>query len=122
MLYRSSLTPVVSIALIALLAVVFWVMRTIGIFGPAQLGWLLPLGFCIMAILPWVLLTAHGRRQIGLQKPINSKFYFIAILYGVGAATICFLLGYLLFGHTIDNWFVSVGNNYKSRIDTSGMS
>jgi len=122
MLYRSSLSPLMSMVLIALLAVLFWAMRATGFFGPASLGWLLPLGFCIMAILPWVLLTAHGRRQIGLQKPINPMFYLIAILCGIGAAVVCFLLGYLLFGHTIDNWFVSVGNNYKSRMDTSGMS
>ena len=122
MLYRHSISPTLSILLIALLAILFWGMRATGFFGPAQLGWLLPLGFCIMAVLPWILLTANGRRQIGLQKPASSRFYLIAILSGIGAAVICFLLGYLLFGQTIDNWFVSIGDNYKSRMDTSGMS
>lgn len=34
----------------------------------------------------------------------------------------CFVLGLILFGKTDDNWFVNIGNNYKSIMDTSWMS
>lgn len=122
MLYKKFITPVSSLFVIALLVVGLSTMRVIGALGPSSLRWLMPLGFCVMAILPWVLLTREGRREIGLQKPKYSSSWLLAIIAGVSAALSCFALGYLLFGTAVDNWFVNIGNSYKAMMDTSAMS
>lgn len=122
MLYKKYLTPHLSILLVALFSVVFGVMRAVGMLGPSGLRWLLPLGFCIMAILPWILLTAAGRREIGFKCARSSSHYLTGMAWGLIAALLVFGLGYVLFGTTEDNWYVSVGNNYKRIMDTSAMS
>lgn len=122
MLYKKIITPALSLILIAILVIGFSAMRATGALGPSSLRWLMPLGFCLMAILPWVLLTNEGRRQIGLQKPESSSSWLLALIAGAGAALFCFVLGYLLFGTAVDNWFVNIGNSYKAMMDTSAMS
>lgn len=122
MLYRRFISIKASIALVMLLMVIFSIMRAIGLFGPGSLRWLLPLGFCIMAILPWVMLTPDGRRDIGIARASSPIAYLHASVASVVASLMCFLLGYLLFGETIDNWYVNIGNSYKQVMDTSGMS
>jgi membrane protease YdiL (CAAX protease family) len=87
-------------------------MRAIGNLGPLNLRPLLPLGFVLMAITPWILLTAQGRREIGLQRSSSKIIYLQAILYGTAASMICFLLGLALFGSSTDNWFVSIAANF----------
>ncbi|PUA26520.1 MAG: hypothetical protein B0W54_22480 [Cellvibrio sp. 79] len=122
MLYKKYITPASSLFIIILLVVGLSVMRIAGALGPSSLRWLMPLGFCVMAVLPWILLTREGRRQIGLQKPGYSPSWLLAIIAGISAALFCFALGYLLFGITVDNWFVNIGNSYKAMMDTSAMS
>lgn len=122
MLYRQYFSLNASLVLIALLAIAFSVMRALGALGPFNLRWLLPLGFCLMMVLPWVLLTQDGRRQIGLKKPHKKSYYLLGIGLGITAPFICFLLGYFIYGNTSNNWFVNIGNNYKTVMNTSGMS
>lgn len=122
MLYKKYFTPATSIFLVTLLVLIFSAMRITGALGPSGLRWLLPLGFCIMAILPWLLLTPAGRLQVGLQKPSTMSACFLAIALGAGSALVCFLLGTILFRHTDNNWFVNIGNSYKAIMDTSYMS
>ncbi len=122
MLYKKYITPVTSLVLIVLFVVGFSTVRAIGVLGPSSLRWVLPVSFCLMALLPWMLLTADGRRQIGLQQSNSFSHYLLAIIAGAGAALFCFLLGYLLFGHGVDNWFVNIGNSYKAMMDTTAMS
>lgn len=104
------------------LAVVFALMRAVGMLGPSQFRWMLPLGFVLMAITPWLLLTRDGRKQIGLTAPRSTRFYVPSILLGAAAAFICFLLGVALFGASEDNWFVSIASNYRQNVDTTGFS
>lgn len=122
MLYRKYITPTTSILLIVFLAIVFSVMRATGALGPSNLRWLLPLGFCLMALLPWILLTADGRKQIGLKKADKNSAYLLAIACGALASAACFLLGYVIYGHSVENWYVNIGNSYKAIMDTSAMS
>ena len=122
MLYKKYITPTTSILLIALLAIAFSAMRAVGALGPLNLRWLLPLSFCLMAILPWILLTADGRKKIGLKKPEKNSSYFLAIACGALASAACFLLGYFIYGHSVENWYVNIGNSYKVVMDTSAMS
>lgn len=97
-------------------------MRIGGALGTPSWRWLLPTGFVLMMVLPWVLLTPEGRRRIGLKKPDSFNRYFLGIALGAGSAFLCFLFGYLLFGTAVDNWFVNIGNSFKDAMDTSAMS
>jgi hypothetical protein len=122
MLYRKYIFPSASILLIVLLAIAFGAMRAMGALGPSTLRWLLPLGFCLMTLLPWILLTADGRKQIGLKKANKNSVYILAIACSALASITCFLLGYFIYGHSVENWYVNIGNSYKAIIDTSTMS
>ena len=107
-----------------LIAIVFGVgfaaVRAIGTLGPVSLRWVMPLGFVIMAVLPYVLLDAAARRDMGLKLPGNLRSYGIAIVSGAAAAFACFALGKMLFGSGADNWFVTIANSYRRIMDTTG--
>ena len=102
------------------LAVAFASMRAIGVLGPRGLRWLLPLGFTFMALTPYLLLDAAGRREMGLRRPAAARIYLTAVVAGAAAALACFALGYALFGSGVDNWFVTIANNYRQMVDTTG--
>jgi len=119
-IWRSSLSSKTALLIVLLLTMVFGAMRVLGVLGPSYLRPLLPLGFCLMAAMPWMLLKPEGRRQIGLTQA--SGFYLPALAMGAAAALICFGVGILLFGSTRDNWFVTIGNSYRSIMDTSHFS
>ena len=104
------------------LGLVLAAMRVVGVLGPVQWRWLLPLGFVVMAVLPWLLMTAPGRRSIGLRRATDRRFYALALAAGCAAALACGLLGVGLFGIGADNWFVSIANNYRNTLDTRGLA
>lgn len=56
-------------------------MRVVGVLFPTQWCWLLPSGFVVMAVLPWLLMTTLGRRSIGLRHATNRRFYVPACLF-----------------------------------------
>jgi membrane protease YdiL (CAAX protease family) len=99
---------------------VFAGVRVIGTLGPASLRWVLPLGFVLMTILPFVLLRAPARRDMGLKLAGNARAYGVGILAGAAAAFTCFALGTALFGSGEDNWFVSIANSYRQMMNTAG--
>ena len=101
-------------------AALFAAVRFIGILGPLQLRWVLPLGFVIMAILPFALLPAPSRREMGLKLPARPQSYVVAIVTGAMAAAACFALGTALFGASDENWFVSIASYYRRQMDTTG--
>lgn len=111
---------VVAIALA--LALVFAAMRAGGMLGGTAWRFLLPLGFCVMAGTPWMLLDRDGRRRIGLVRPGRARFYAIGVVAGALAAFASGMLGLLLFGHGPDNWYVSVASNYRGMMDASAFS
>lgn len=90
--------------------------------GPVGLRWMLPLGFVLMTVTPWVLLSAEGRRQIGLSGARHRSSYFQALAWGSVAALACFSIAWMLFGSGRDNAFMSIAGNYRSRLDTTGFS
>lgn len=99
--------------------ILFATIRAVGMLGPRSLGPLIPLGFVIMMMLPFIFLTSEGRRQIGLRKSNSAISYIAAIIYGATAASVCFLLGVLLFDHTPDNWFITIRNYYVGQVPGS---
>lgn len=116
MLFRGRLKPLIGsgIFVVAILFSAFAVMRAISLLGDSHNNPLLPMSFVLMVLCPFILLASSGRRRIGLTKPTSSKWLLWGFLLGGFAATICFLLGFALFGYSTDNWFVTVGDYYKS--------
>lgn len=106
----------------AALAVLFAATRVVGVLGPNTLRWLLPLGFTLMALTPFLLLDVAGRRAAGLTWRAPPRMFSVAIVTGGAAAFTCFALGYALFGTGIDNWFVTIAHSYSRMIDTTGWS
>lgn len=114
--------PTTAISAIVLLGVGFALLRAFGVFGTKSLQPLLPLGFVLMMILPWLLLSRAGRQQIGIARAGSVWNYAGAALSGALLAALCGVLGGLLFGNGADNWFVSIAHNYQRAFNTSSMS
>lgn len=70
------------------------------------------ISFLIMWSLPLIILTKNGRRQIGIKKPVNKQWVVLSPVLGAAAAFIIFLIGFLLYGHSGNNWYVTVGQTY----------
>lgn len=121
-IWRMAAAPMPALALVLILAAGFAAMRAGGVLGPPALRWLLPVGFTVMALTPWLLMNAEGRRQIGLRRPERAGAWLPAIGLGALASLVCFGIGAVLFARGPDNWFVSIANNYRSVMDTAGMS
>lgn len=120
-IWRLAADPARALALVLLVALGFAAMRAGGMLGPPSLRWLLPAGFTVMALMPWLLMNAEGRRQIGLRRPVRASAYLPAVGLGVIASVACFAAGAMLFGRGSENWFVSIANNYRGILDTTGM-
>lgn len=114
---RWKLRATTSLALAIALVVLFASMRVVGTHGSSSLRFLLPLGFVLMAIAPWLLLTRTGRREMGLQRPVRPSIYLQPILLGAAAALACFLIGLSLFGTSADNWFVTIASNFSRSVN-----
>ena len=103
------------------LSALFLAVRAAAMLGPNALRGLFLLMCVAMIVLPWLLLSPHGRYQIGLKLPATGSWFAAALAVGVAAGGICFLVGYLLYGASADNWFVSVARSYQGH-PTSGFS
>jgi len=107
---------------VLLLALLFAAMRCLGMLGPASMRPLLPAGFVLMTLAPWLLLAHAGRRHIGLQAPRSWLALGPAALAGSAAALACFALGMLLYGDSADHWFTTIAASYRGMMNTSGFS
>lgn len=118
-LYRALISMPLSFAITGLLVIAFSAMRAIGMFGPGTYRWLLPLSFCLMALMPWLLLSKIGRNQIGLTQPVNVRWYFLGAGLGALASLLMYGLGVIIYGHGVENWYVNISYFYKASMDTS---
>jgi membrane protease YdiL (CAAX protease family) len=108
-------------ALAIMLSLLFVAVRAYAMLGPPAMR-ILFLPMCLaMIALPWILLSPHGRYQIGLKLPGHGSYLAGALGVGVAGASVCFVLGYWLYGSTPDNWFVSVARSYQAQ-PVQGMS
>lgn len=121
-IWRMAAAPMPALTLVLMLAAGFAAMRAGGVLGPPALRWMLPVSFTVMALMPWLLMNAEGRRQIGLRRPERAGAWLPAIGIGALASLACFGIGMVLFGQSADHWFVSIANNYRGVMDTAGMS
>ncbi|MCP5113231.1 MAG: hypothetical protein GY953_20565, partial [bacterium] len=109
-LLRPSWIPIFgdALRLAVLLAALAAGVRGLGLLGPQRYFWVLPAGFTVMALTPYLFLRKEGRRLSGLQRPKHLPWIVWGILLGALGAGIFYWLGVTLFGETDDNWFVSV--------------
>ena len=116
MSHRDGLKPLFGsgFVLVAILFTLFATMRAISMLGRSPNNPLLPVSFVLMVLCPFVFLTSSGRRLMGLKKPTNGIWMVWGVLLGGLAATACFLVGFVLFGYSADNWFVSVQTYYAA--------
>ncbi len=91
-----------------LLATSFTAMRAVGMLGPQRFFWLLPFGFIVMALTPLVFFRKEGRQSAGFRLPRQSRWIVVGMLAGAIGAALCYWLGVTLFGHTPDNWYISI--------------
>jgi membrane protease YdiL (CAAX protease family) len=104
-----------------LLSMLFLALRAFSAIGTPAMRGLIVLMCVAMIALPWLLLSPHGRYQIGLKFPTSGAWFGAALATGVAAGSLCFVIGYLLYGTSGDNWFVSVARNYQAH-PVTGMS
>lgn len=108
---------------IAIIAGLFFAaIRAIGTIGPAAYRFILPAGFILMTLMPFIFLDKEGRRRVGLVRSNSGKHYWTATMDGAILALVCYGLGLFLFGLSDDNWFISIKESYLRTFDTSGMS
>lgn len=93
----------------------FTAIRAYAMLGPVGVRPLFLMHCVLMAATPWLLLTASGRAQAGIQKPNRMHWLAVAPFVGAAASAACFAIGYLLFERTGDNWFVSIGNSFRAQ-------
>ena len=80
----------------------------------------------ISAIAPFLFLTKFGRNQIGITKPQNFKWLFIALMGGLIASLLLHFIGQFLYDNSFQNWYQYIGKSMdKSKgfaiIATMGM-
>jgi uncharacterized protein len=118
--------PQLAVAAVILLGLGFALMRAFGalgsVFGSPSLRALLPLSFVLMAITPWLFLSARGRQQIGLARANSAMIYVWAAATGALLALACGVIGSVLFGTTQEHWFVSAAQNFQQSFNTQGKS
>jgi membrane protease YdiL (CAAX protease family) len=98
-----------SLLLLALLAA----MRFYAVFGPPRARILFLIHFLAMWALPFIVLTAQGRREIGLRKQGNSlSALALSALAGACAGLAVYAAGMALYGASPDNWCVSIRDGF----------
>jgi CAAX protease family protein len=99
----------------ALLSVIAAVSRGALMLEPSRgTGPWLPVYFLTLAATPFVFLTREGRRSIGLYARPGAKWALLAVVMGALAAVGVGALGSLLYGGSLDNWYVTVAETMLS--------
>jgi len=98
---------VVSLAVFAVIAGV----RFVAVLSPYPLQELFFMQTVAMWALPFIFLTESGRRQIGLsQHGLTAGSFTLSLLAGGACALAFFVLGMVVYGHSPDNWCISIRN------------
>lgn len=105
-----------------LLAILAAGIRGVGMLGPQRYFWVLPVGFVLMALTPYVFFRKEGRRRAGLRRPRRPQWIVLGILLGVVSAGLCYWIGVTLFGESNDNWFVSVRRSFPVTAEMASLS
>jgi membrane protease YdiL (CAAX protease family) len=100
-----------SLLVLALLTAV----RFYAVFGGSPWGPLLFLfDFLAMWALPFLVLSAQGRREVGLRKPGDSAFALtLSAMAGACGGFAVYAAGMAIFGGSPDNWCVSIRDSFR---------
>ncbi|HSF53851.1 MAG TPA: CPBP family intramembrane glutamic endopeptidase [Algoriphagus sp.] len=66
----------------------------------------------ISALAPFIFLNRNGRKKIGITRPAGIFPLLFAIIGGLIASGILFLLGDTLYGSSNENWYFYIGKSY----------
>lgn len=67
----------------------------------------------VSAIIPFVFLSKHGRKSIGLTKPNSYSWLLIAVATGLAFSVVLHFAGELFYGNSYENWYVYIGKSYN---------
>jgi hypothetical protein len=88
--------------------------RYYAVFGPPRARILFLVHCLAMWALPFVVLSAQGRREIGLRKQGNTASALaLSALAGACAGFAVYAAGMLLYGNSPDNWCLSVRDSFQ---------
>jgi hypothetical protein len=68
--------------------------------------------FLTMWVAPWILLSKSGRRKIGLTWPKAWYWLPLGFLLGALIAFVIGIIAFILYDHSISNWYVYISNSY----------
>ncbi len=89
-------------------------LRFFAVFGPPQARILFLIQFLVMWALPFIVLSAQGRREIGLRKQGNSASALaLSALLGACAGFAVYAIGMAIYGASPDNWCVSIRDEFQ---------
>lgn len=65
------------------------------------------------AILPFMILTKEGLKAIGIVRTNKFSMLLLALISGILASYILYWVGELMYGSSIENWYVYIGKSYN---------
>ncbi len=71
--------------------------------------------FLVMMVVPYVLLSRFGRMSIGLIRPGKPQRLLFCFSGGVLIATLIYFLGQVMYGDSLQNWFVYISQSYAGQ-------
>ena len=71
------------------------------------------LNFLLMWFLPFIFFTKEGRQAMGLKKVEHPRWLGWSLCLGMGGALVVFGIGWVLYGRSPDNWYVSVLDSFS---------
>ena len=74
---------------------------------------LIGLVMLLSAIAPFIFLSKHGRKTIGIIRPKNYRWLLIAFIAGLFLSFLIHYIGTGLYGNSNENWYSYIGRSYK---------
>lgn len=74
----------------------------------------------VSAIIPFIFLSKHGRKSIGLCKPANYFWLLMAVAIGLIFSVALYFAGELLYGNSYENWYMYIGKSYNIPVGING--
>jgi membrane protease YdiL (CAAX protease family) len=87
--------------------------RFYAVFGPPQARILFLIHFLAMWALPFIVLTAQGRREIGLRKLGTPSALALSAVAGACSGLAVYVAGMVIYGTSPDNWCVSIRDEFQ---------
>lgn len=65
----------------------------------------------ISALVPFIFLNKHGRKQIGIKTTKKIRYLILALVVGIVLSLLLHYLGQGLYGNTYENWYEYIGKS-----------